>query len=136
MTTRVGWSTPLLHVAEIERSIRFYETLGFTTVDTDGAKPLGWARLHCEGGALMLALAEDAIVSSVQGVLFYMYTPDLAALRERLVNAGLKMSEIRHPPYMPSGEVAMKDPDGYVVLICHWGKTEQEQWERRLAQRK
>jgi len=27
--------TPLLRVAEIEKSIRFYELLGFTTVDTD-----------------------------------------------------------------------------------------------------
>jgi hypothetical protein len=30
MSIKVGYSTPLLHVAEIERSIRFYELLGFT----------------------------------------------------------------------------------------------------------
>lgn len=49
MSAKVGYSTPLLHVAEIERSIRFYELLGFATVDTDRAKPLGWARLSlCE----------------------------------------------------------------------------------------
>ena len=34
-TTKVRYSTPLLHVKGIEQSIRFYELLGFTTVDTD-----------------------------------------------------------------------------------------------------
>lgn len=47
---KAGWLTPLLHVANIETSIRFYELLGFSTIDTDRAKPLGWARMHCEGG--------------------------------------------------------------------------------------
>ncbi len=133
MSTKVGWSTPLLHVAEVERSIRFYETLGFTTLDTDGAKPLGWARLQCEGGALMLALAEDTIAASMQGVLLYMYSPDLVALRARLVSEGLKMSEIRHPAYMPSGEISMKDPDGYVVLVGHWGDKEHGEWLKRIG---
>ena len=49
MSVKAGYCTPLLPVEEIERSIRFYELLGFATIDTDRAKPLGWARLHCEG---------------------------------------------------------------------------------------
>jgi len=49
MSVKAGYSTPMLHVAEIEESIRFYELLGFATVDTDRCKPLGWARMHCEG---------------------------------------------------------------------------------------
>jgi predicted lactoylglutathione lyase len=32
MTVKAGYSTSMLHVAEIEKSIRFYELLGFTTV--------------------------------------------------------------------------------------------------------
>lgn len=61
MSVKVGYSNPLLHMAEIESSIRFYELLGFTTVDTDRGKPLGWARLHCEGGAVMFLRAEAGI---------------------------------------------------------------------------
>jgi hypothetical protein len=53
MSVKAGYSTAMLHGAEIERSIRFYELLGFVTVDTDRSKPFGWARLHRDGGAVM-----------------------------------------------------------------------------------
>ena len=63
MNAKAGYSTPLLHVAEIEKSISFYELLGFTTIDTDRCNPLGWARLHCEdGSAVMFLRAEDAVI--------------------------------------------------------------------------
>ena len=32
MNVKAGYSTPMLHVADIENSIRFYELLGFTTI--------------------------------------------------------------------------------------------------------
>jgi len=65
-------------------------------------------------------------------MLLCLYTPDLPALRERLLEGGIKVPEIRYPAYMPSGEVQFVDPDGYAVVISHWGKPEQEAWERRL----
>jgi hypothetical protein len=61
MTVKADYSTPMLHLAEIEKSIEFYERLGFTTIDTDRCQPLGWARLHCEGGAVMFVRAERPI---------------------------------------------------------------------------
>ena len=133
MSVKAAYSTPLLHVAEIERSIRFYELLGFATVDTDRCEPLGWARLHCEGGALMFLRAEEPVHASAQAVLLYMYTPDLVGLREHLLASGVKVPPIRHPEYMPSGEINITDPDGYVILVGHWGKSEQEAWEKRIS---
>ncbi len=135
MNIKAGYSTPLLHVADIERSIRFYELLGFSAVDTDRCTPLGWARLHCDGGALMFLRAEEQekLDPAAQGVLFYMYTPDLAGLREQLMAAGVKVPPIRFPDYMPSGEIMLRDPDGYVILIGHWGKAEHEAWEKRIG---
>jgi len=133
MIAKAGYSTPLLHVAEIERSIRFYELLGFVTVDTDRCTPIGWARLHCEGGAVMFLRAEGPGDPAAQGVLLYMYTPDLAGLRERLLANGLKVPPIRYPAYMPSGEIRLSDPDGYLVLVAHWGKSEHEAWEKRIG---
>jgi catechol 2,3-dioxygenase-like lactoylglutathione lyase family enzyme len=135
MAAKVGYSTPMLHVAEIERSIHFYGLLGFETVDSDGGKPLGWARMHCEGGALMFLRAEDVVVASMQAVLLYMYTPDLAGLRAALLSHGITVSEIRRTEYMPSGEMSIKDPDGFLVLVAHWGKQEQEAWEKRTRSR-
>jgi catechol 2,3-dioxygenase-like lactoylglutathione lyase family enzyme len=135
MTLKAGWYTPMLHVKSIEDSIRFYEKLGFTTIDTDRCDPLGWARMHCEGGALMFLRAdEEPMEPSKQGVLFVMYTPDLAGLREHLAAQGLKPSPIRHPEYMPSGELSLPDPDGYLLFINHWGEAEHSAWLERTGQ--
>jgi hypothetical protein len=59
----------MLHVMEIERSLAFCKLLGFVTVDTDGGKPRGWARLHCAGGALLFVRAEHAADPLAQGIL-------------------------------------------------------------------
>jgi hypothetical protein len=125
----------MLHVAEIERSIRFYELLGFATVDTDRGEPLGWARLHCEGGAVMFLRAEEPVEASAQAVLLCMYTPDLIGLREHLLASGVEVPPIKYPEYMPSGEIRIADPDGYIILVSHWGKSEQEAWEKRIGKK-
>ncbi len=133
MTAKATYSTPMLHVAEIERSIRFYELLGFTTIDTEGCKPLGWARLHCESGSIMFLRLEKPLDPSKQGFLFYLYTPDLAGLREHLVANGIKVPAINYPEYMPSGKINLPDPDGYHIEIAQWGKSGQEAWEKRIS---
>ena len=133
MNAKVGYSTPVLHVAEIEKSIEFYERLGFQTIDTDACQPLGWARLHCEGGAVMFLRAEEPMHTVEHSVLLYMYCPDLEALRQQLVDAGVKVTPVRRPEYMPSGEIMLADPDGYPISIAHWGKAEQETWEKRVS---
>src|SRR5262245_44337520 len=133
MNLKAGYSTPGLQVAEIERSIEFYERLGFATIDTDRTSPLGWARMHCEGGAVMFVRAEHPVNASAQSMLLYMYSPDLVRLREQLLASGVKVPAIGYPGYMPSGELCSKDPDGYTILVGHWGKSEQEAWEKRIG---
>ena len=132
---KAGWSTPMLHVASVERSLRFYELLGFETIDTEG-EPIGWARLHCEGGAIMLLLAEEPLDPGRAITPIYMYTSDLPALRDHLVANGVAVPPISHPAYMKSGEICVKDPDGQAVYVGHWGRAEHEAWERHLAERK
>jgi hypothetical protein len=129
------YSTPLIHVADVEKSIRWYELLGFNVIDSDG-DPIGWARLHCEGGAIMLLCAERPIDPNAQRIGLYMYSPDLISLREHLLASGVNASEIYYPGYMPSGEMRLRDPDMFFVFVGHWGKREQEAWERRLASRR
>lgn len=67
MTEKAGNSTPVFQVAEIEKSIPFYEPLGFETIDTDRCNPIGWARLHCEGGAIMFLRVDEPVDSRIQG---------------------------------------------------------------------
>jgi hypothetical protein len=57
----------------------------------------------------------------------------LVALREQLLAGGVAVPSISYPGYMPSGEIQLRDPDGYFVLVAHWGKTEQEAWEKRIG---
>jgi catechol-2,3-dioxygenase len=65
--------------------------------------------------------------------MFYMYTPDLPALRERLVEKGVKVSPIQYPDHGPSGEVYLSDPDGYYLGIMHWGDKEHTEWLQRIG---
>lgn len=134
MSIKAGYSTPMLHVVEIERSIRFYELLGFVLIDTDRCEPkLGWARMHCEGGAVMFLRSEHEAENLAAGFFLYMYTPDLAGLREHLLANGVEVSAIKYPGYMPSGTVNLRDPDGCFIEIGHWGTGEQEAWEKRIG---
>jgi catechol 2,3-dioxygenase-like lactoylglutathione lyase family enzyme len=130
---RASHSTPMLRVRDVGRSIGFYELLGFSLVDSQGSPP-GWARLHCTGGAIMLLadLPFDVVVAaSRQMFSLAMYVSDLPALCEQLLAEGVPVPTIIHPPYMPSGEVRLTDPDGYAVSIYHWAQEQQDAWEMR-----
>jgi catechol 2,3-dioxygenase-like lactoylglutathione lyase family enzyme len=161
MTIRAGYATPMLHVASIERSIEFYSRLGFDTVDTDRCEPLGWARIHCEGGALMFLRSEphehDSHGHHDDGqhahehehglkhphdhdhdhvhpaLMLVMYSSDLPGLRAQLAGHGMTVPEISYPEYMPSGALSLTDPDGNIVLINHWGETEHKAWLERIG---
>src|SRR5262245_16465243 len=118
MTAKAGWSTPMLHVADVERSIRFYKLLGFTLVDVEGEDgcSIGWARMStADGSAIMLMWAGDeccAVERGRQGIMLVLYTPALPALREQLVAAGENPTQIERPRWMPSGHIILRDPDG------------------------
>lgn len=143
MPVKAGWSTPLLHVGDVLRSIAFYESLGFELIDDDSCpgSPPGWARMHCQGGAIMFLGAEDEGENAAprkfhDHFMLTMYTPDLPEMRKQLLAADVDVTEIKRPPYMPSGEIYFNDPDGYRIQLCHWGKEEDERWEQHLAERK
>lgn len=141
MTAKAGWSTPTLHVAEVERSIRFYRLLGFELVDVEGddGGPLGWARMATADGSAIMFLrgeAEHAPKPELQGIMLVLYTPELPALREALVAAGEKPTAIERPPWMPSGHIMLRDPDGYTVGINQWGDAEHEAWLAQLEKKR
>jgi predicted enzyme related to lactoylglutathione lyase len=110
---------PFVHVADIGRSIAFYELLGLRVCETyEPAGRLVWAHLRSQRAALMLALAEEPVTAREQGVLFYLYTPDLAALRDHLVAAGAGPGQIVDGSPGPREELRIDDPDGYRLMIA------------------
>ena len=107
-----------MHVADIERSVAFYETLGFEVTDRhhhDGR--LDWTALRAGGAALMLAQGTP-LDAAAEGVLFYLYSRDLARLREALVRAGIAVTAIGDGSPGPRQEMRVVDPDGYCLMIA------------------
>jgi hypothetical protein len=110
---------PFVHVSDIERSIAFYERLGFDVQSTykPGGRLVSVA-LENATARLMLAQATAPIDPDAQAVLFYLYARDLAALRKRLLAFGVSAGEIRNVAPGPEREMRVTDPDRYCLMIA------------------
>lgn len=60
----------------------------------------------------------DAIDQAGQGVSFYLYARDLAALREQLLAEGIDAGEIVDGTPGPRQEMKLTDPDGYALMVA------------------
>jgi len=113
---------PMARVADVARSIRFYEALGFRLRNTFAPaeeKNPTWAWLESEGASLMVARATQPIDGAAEGVLFYVYCDDVEAARAACLAAGIEAGPIASPFYAPRGEFRVTDPDGYILMITH-----------------
>jgi hypothetical protein len=117
---------PMIPVWDIERSLEFYNLLGFAVgnrVPPQGR--IDWAWLYApnapdwrRGPNLMLSRSEREIDRVGRGVLLYLYATDLVSLRAELVSAGKNPGSIQYPDYLPKGEFAIQDPDGYRLMVA------------------
>jgi catechol 2,3-dioxygenase-like lactoylglutathione lyase family enzyme len=117
---------PMIPVLNVERSVEFYKLLGFVVgnrVPREG--PMNWAWLFAQnapdwrrGPNLMLSRSEGAIDPAIRRVIFYFYATDLVALRGELARAGRSPGPINYPDYLPKGELAIQDPDGYSLMLA------------------
>jgi ketosteroid isomerase-like protein/predicted enzyme related to lactoylglutathione lyase len=110
---------PFVDVADVARSIAFYELLGFAATDTHRVdRHLDWAALRSAGAELMLARAGEPIHPGLQGVLLYLYAHDLRALQQHLRAHGARVGAICDGSPGPSREMRLRDPDGYVLMVA------------------
>ena len=116
---RVTGLIPFAHVEDVQRSIDFYHHLGFTLASVYKYKgePV-WAALESERARLMVSTDGDPVDPAGQGVLFYLYSSDLAALRDQLLEAGIKAGPIEDGTPGPKQQIKMTDPDGYVLMVA------------------
>jgi hypothetical protein len=122
MTIAARSIVPLLHVADVPRSVGFYERLGFVRRNAftpEGETTPTWAWLDSEGASLMVARGGEPVAGKREAVLFYLYCDDVAAAREACLRAGIEAGPIASPFYAPRGEFRIEDPDGYVLMITH-----------------
>jgi catechol 2,3-dioxygenase-like lactoylglutathione lyase family enzyme len=119
MTAKVTGLIPMAFAADVQRSVDFYRQLGMEIRGSlrDPAGKLQWVHLGSGHADLMFARASEPVIPNQQAVLFYLYSPDLIALREHLLASDVKVSPITYPDYMPKGEIRVEDPDGYCLLI-------------------
>jgi catechol 2,3-dioxygenase-like lactoylglutathione lyase family enzyme len=116
---RVSGLISFVHVEDVERSIAFYYHLGFIVASVYKYRGTSvWAELRSEGAELMVSTDGDSIDPAGQGVLFYLYSDDLAALREQLLANGIHVGEIEDGTPGPSQEMRLTDPDGYVLIVA------------------
>lgn len=121
MTAQTRMLVPYAHVADVERSIKFYADLGFrvkNTVVPDGQTAPVWAWLESEKADLMVGLASGPIDPVRQAILFYLYYDDIKQTHTALTSLGHAPGGIKYPFYMPGGEFRLEDPDGYVLMLA------------------
>ena len=123
MPAKVTGLIPMAHVADVQRSVDFYGLLGMEVRGSlrNPSGKLQWVHLAYEQAEAMFTRASEPVIAGQQAVLFYLYSPQLAQLREHLLSNGVNVSEVTYPSYMPKGEIRMEDPDGYVLLIGQSG---------------
>jgi catechol 2,3-dioxygenase-like lactoylglutathione lyase family enzyme len=123
MTAKITGLIPMAHSANVQRSIDFYRLLGMEVRGSlrNPSGELQWAHVACGRADLMLTRALEPAVAGQHSVLFYLYSPDLVVLRDHLLANRVNVSPITYPEYMPKGEICLKDPDGYTVLIGQAG---------------
>ncbi|MFM9957432.1 MAG: VOC family protein [Phycisphaerales bacterium] len=126
----------MAHVADVERSLAFYTLMGFQPRDIlrDEHARAFWAAAASAKAEIMFTRASGPVDPTVQAVIFYMYAPDVDALRQHLLTHGVSdggpfcgqpgpnhgravVFEVARPFYMPAGELRVADPDGYCILV-------------------
>jgi len=120
MAPKIIQFVPMVHAINLRTTIDFYSLLGFepTGKQNDPEGKLVWVWLRSGNCDVMFSRADEPIDDTKQGVLFYLYTENIIAMREHLMAHAVQCSEIKRPFYMPQGEMTVMDPDGYCLMIA------------------
>src|SRR5947209_3267949 len=98
--TQVGMKAvvALLHVSDVERSIAFYQKLGFELGKEPGRNEQGVASFawlqRGQASQIMLTLTGRPLNPGAQDVIFYLYVDDMPAYREQLIERGVEVGEV------------------------------------------
>lgn len=116
---RVNRLVPFVKVTDVERSVGFYRHFGFAVQGVFKYRDrMSWAALESDGAGVMFEGTSDPIDGARQGVLLYLYSHDLAPLREQLLAAGIEAGQIEDGSPGPRQEMRVVDPDGYVLMVA------------------
>jgi predicted enzyme related to lactoylglutathione lyase len=107
-----------LPATNVERSVKFYRTMGFTQIVSNLPS---YARFECSEGGATFSLHQVATAAPESGVVVYFECLDLEATYRELVERGIHFDV---PPTDQSWlwrEAYLRDPDGNVLCLFHAG---------------
>lgn len=109
---------PMLHVADIERSLAFYrERVGFTLLSPESAvKEWRWVDLMLAGGLTGGPIREKGATTEDWPVMFYFYPDDVVGLHETLRKRGVDVGGLCVTFYRMK-EFSCLDPDGHMLTF-------------------
>lgn len=94
--------TPMLNVKDIDKTIEWYQSIGFTLVETNQKftpeEPVNWAYLERDGAALMFNL-NPACETGSQSVTLYIKTDSVDAVYEEIKSKVKVIDEIKNQFY-------------------------------------
>ena len=113
---KLNYLVPILGVADVQRSIDFYqETLGFEVMNTYAPEgKLCWAMVKSGDTRLMFSLSEPG--RKEKDVLLYFYPDNVVELHFVLRSRGHRVSGLRVTFYGMK-EFDFADPDGYPMTF-------------------
>ena len=107
----------MLAVTDLQRTIAFYQRLGFQCISTFGDPPV-WCNLVRDDWEMMFnAPPRDSVIrdvprSSKDYQIFYMNCDDVVALHAEFKQKGLDLTDLRVTVYGMK-EFELRDPDNY-----------------------
>ena len=108
---------PVLDVANVRRSLAFYERLGFEAGPPWGEPP---SFAICQRGDVTLALSLADAVAPLpvnHGWAAYIYVDDVEGLHAEFASEGVETSELRRPEHYGCDDFEVRDPDGHRIAF-------------------
>jgi predicted enzyme related to lactoylglutathione lyase len=108
-----------LPATNVERSVDFYRTMGFTQIVSNLPS---YARFECSDGGATFSLHHVDSVVAQPGVVVYFECADLDATYSELVERGIQFDSSPTDQRWLWREARLHDPDGNVLCLFHAGE--------------
>lgn len=117
MAEPIAGCVPVVYATDIERSVDFYQLLGFTVQTRGHDDEWRWAYLKCGDTGILLGAGGSVWTADPGPVLLYLRVTDADATKRVLEAAGVSVEHLGYPDHAPGGELRVLDPDGHGLML-------------------